>query len=135
MKVERNLESELYDLKVEVKRLTRENWSLTELLRDKSPNFTSLRTKVAEQEREIQDLKEDLGSLRVLEAFMRSGVIKDLGLKDDPQTQTLLRRFFEINLKRALARPETLLLSPPPGTERTRDTAEGPENERRHRAA
>jgi len=87
-------------------------------------------------EETIEELREDLGSLRVLEAFMRSGVIKDLGLKEDPETQALLRKFFQINLRRALQRPETLVLSDPAKeVRRTTSSTEGPENERRQRAA
>lgn len=95
-----------------------------------------LKKEIQALEETIEELREDLGSLRVLEAFMRSGVIKDLGLKEDPETQHLLRRFFQINLKRALARPETLVLTDPTKeAKRLASSAEGPENERRSRAA
>lgn len=71
-------------------------------------------------EDEIQHLREDLGSLRVLEAFLRSGIAKDLKLSEDVETQAVLREFFRRNLLRALKRPETLLLVPDRRTQENR---------------
>lgn len=116
--------------------LRREGWRVGELLRRSRAEVQQLRKDNQALEETIKELREDLGSLRVLEAFMRSGVIKDLGLKEDPETQTLLRKFFQINLRRALQRPETLVLSDPTKeTKRSTSSTEGPENERRQRAA
>jgi len=119
----------------EKEQATRE-WKVQERLRILGQENFSLKKEIQALEETIEELREDLGSLRVLEAFMRSGVIKDLGLKEDPETQHLLRKFFQINLRRALQRPETLVLSDPAKeVKRSTSSTEGPENERRQRAA
>jgi hypothetical protein len=120
----------------QLRELQRENSYLRTQLQNRSPSFSHLTNTIEEREREIKGLKEDLGSLRVLEAFMRSGVMKDLGIKDDPAVQNLLREFFRRNLLKALDHPETLTLAPPPSSDRqVGPTTEDPENERRYRAA
>jgi len=120
----------------EEKKQALEEWRTQEKLRVLGQENFSLKKEIRALQETIEELREDLGSLRVLEAFMRSGVIKDLGLKEDPETQHLLRKFFQINLKRALQRPETLVLSDPAKEiKRSTSSTEGPENERRQRAA
>jgi DNA-directed RNA polymerase subunit F len=121
---------------VEVKEVLRRWRRSEEINRTLDSEVHHLRKEIHSLQETIEELREDLGSLRVLEAFMRSGVIKDLGLKEDPETQHLLRKFFQINLKRALQRPETLVLSDPAKEiKRSAPSTEGPENERRQRAA
>jgi len=123
-------------IQAEAEELKGRIWTLEDRLRRSGYENFNLKKEIQALEETIKELREDLGSLRVLEAFMRSGVIKDLGLKEDPETQHLLRRFFQINLKRALQRPETLVLSDPAKEiRRTISSTEGPENERRQRAA
>jgi predicted nuclease with TOPRIM domain len=122
--------------KAKVDELLRSCYRLRAKLQEQEKINFYLKKDLQTLEETIKELREDLGSLRVLEAFMRSGVIKDLGLKDDPETQTLLRKFFQINLRRALQRPETLVLSDPAKEiKRSTSSTEGPENERRQRAA
>jgi hypothetical protein len=120
----------------DLQRQLRQNWVIQNKLSTAEKDNFLLKKTIQAREETIKELREDLGSLRVLEAFMRSGVIKDLGLKDDPETQALLRKFFQINLRRALQRPETLVLSDPAKEiKRSTSSTEGPENERRQRAA